>query len=56
MPFVLSTISPSKKLEPSADTVNRNLSKPNRPSSALVTKPVCSVSPRSPPAASLFMV
>ena len=39
MPLALSTISPSKKLEPSAETARRNLSEPKRPSSALVDEP-----------------
>ena len=56
MPLALSTLSPSKKVLPSAETARRNLSEPNSPTSALVTKPVCSVRPRSSPAASLFMV
>ena len=39
MPLALSTISPSKKLDPSAETASRNLSEPKRPSSALVDEP-----------------
>jgi hypothetical protein len=45
MPVALSTLSPSKKVLPSAETARRNLSEPKSPTSALVTKPVCSVRP-----------
>jgi len=50
MPLALSTMSPSKKLAPSAETARRSLSEPKSPSSAFVTNPVCRVSPRSSPA------
>ena len=38
MPVALSTLSPSKKVLPSAETASRNLSDPNSPTSAFVTK------------------
>jgi hypothetical protein len=56
MPVALSTMYPSKKALPSAETARRNLSDPKSPTSAFVTNPACNASPRSSPAASLFIV
>ena len=56
MLVALSTLSPSKKVLPSTETASRNLLEPKSPTSALVTKPDCSVKPRSSSDAPLFMV
>lgn len=53
MPLALSTLSPSKKVLPSAETASRKRSEPKRPTSARVEKPVCSVSVPAPETATV---